>query len=57
MADIYCSYCNSLIIGERCDSCGAPIINTCKHITIIDLRKSFEISKSNENIKRGGIRL
>ena len=40
MSDIFCSYCGSLIINDRCDSCGAPIINACKHITINNLRQA-----------------
>lgn len=45
MSDIFCSYCGSLIINERCDSCGAPVTNTCRHISINDLRQSFKIQK------------
>lgn len=61
----FCSYCGSLIINERCDSCGAPVTNTCKHISINDLRQSIENQKIKEDkssaytlyINRGGIRL
>lgn len=49
MSDIFCSYCGSLIINERCDSCGAPITNTCNHININDLRQSIENQKIKED--------